>query len=305
MTTTLKVENFKVYEVKELLENGYKIGRLASNRKFDKTTVSAKKKSLRTKGLLQPAIAIHASLAINEGLSVIDFETMENVSESEQDKYLVLVDANHRYKAHLELLKDKDYKGSFYLMLPLTDRIKVAEMLAEMNICTRVWKGTDYIRGAFMSRPDEATKLLKYMMKLEEKGFSLPAISKYITGTDKINNSVLTRFMSGDNPEILMDSETSNYNIERCTRIIEAAGKFDTKFLASRTFPDWINSIRNPDMNDKQLTDSIVKFLQSLSKEQTDDICGTKGEKGGDSKEAAINNKLNALYADFCKNQPK
>lgn len=305
MTTNFQIENFKVYEVKMLLDNGYKIGRLASNRKFDKPTVNAKKKSLKTKGLLQPAIAIHASLAINEGLSVIDFETMENVSESNQDEYLVLVDANHRYKAHMELLKDKDYKGSFYLMLPLTDRIKVAEMLAEMNICTRVWKGTDYIRGAFMSRPDEATELLKYMMKLEEKGFSLPAISKYITGTDKINNSVLTRFMSGDNPEILMDSETSNYNIERCTRIIEAAGKFDTKFLASRTFPDWINSIRNPDMNDKQLTESIVKFLQSLSKEQTDDICGTKGEKGGDSKEAAINNKLNTLYAGFCKNQSK
>ena len=299
--TTIKVERLKVYDVKELLESGYKIGRLASNRKFDKPTVSAKKKSLKTRGLLQPAIAVHASLAIKEGLSVIDFETMENVPESEQEKYLVLVDANHRYKAHLELQKsDKDYKGSFYLMLPLTEKTKVAEMLAEMNICTRVWKGTDYIRGAFMTRPDDATKLLKYMMKLEERGFSLPAISKYTTGTDKINNSVLTRFMSGDDPEILMDNDNSTYNIERCNKIIEAASKFDTKFLASRTFPDWINSIRNPKMNDEQLTDSIVSFLQSLTKEQTDDICGTRGEKGGDTKEAAINNKLNALYAEFC-----
>jgi len=304
MNTNFQIENFKVYEVSQLLSNGYKIGRLASNRKFDKPTISAKKRSLRTKGLLQPAIVVPASMASEEGLNVIDFETMENITESELDNYLVLVDANHRYRAHLELQKtDKDYKGLFYLMLPLTDKIKVAEMLAEMNICTRVWKGTDYIRGAFMTRPDDATDLLKYMMTLEEKGFSLAAISKYTTGTDKITNSVLTRFMSGDNPEILMDNETSKYNIKKCSKIIEAASKFDTKFLASRTFPDWINTVRNPKMTDEELTDSIVSFLESLTKDQTDDICGTKGEKGRDTKETAIYNKLNALYFDFCNKQ--
>lgn len=300
METKIKIEKFRVYEVNELIESGYKIGRLSSNRKFDKPTVSAKKRSLKTKGLLQPAIVIYAEMAINEGLNVIDFETMENISESEQDTYLVLVDANHRYKAHLDLSKDKDYNGKFYMMLPLTDSIKVAEMLAEMNICTRVWKGTDYIRGAFMTRPAEATKLLKEMMKLEEKGFSLPAISKYLTGTDKVNNTVLTKFMSGENPDILMDSDTSDYYIERSIKIIEAASKFDTKFLASRTFPDWINSIREPKLNDEELTDKIVRFLQSLTKDETDDICNSKGEKGGDNRETIINNKLNSLYKNYC-----
>lgn len=124
MNINIKMENFRVYEVNELIEAGYKIGRLSSNRKFDKPTVSAKKRSLKTKGLLQPAIVIFAEMAINEGLNVIDFETMEIISDSEQDKYLVLVDANHRYKAHLELSKDKEYNGKFYMMLPLTDKIR-------------------------------------------------------------------------------------------------------------------------------------------------------------------------------------
>ena len=91
----MEINKFKVYEVNELLDAGYKIGRLSSNRKFDKPTVNAKKRSLKTKGLLQPAIVIYAEMAINEGLNVIDFETMENISKSEQDTYLVLVDANH------------------------------------------------------------------------------------------------------------------------------------------------------------------------------------------------------------------
>ena len=141
MNTNFKIENLKVYEVSELLENGYKFGRLASNRKFDKAALAAKKKSLKSKGLLQPAIIVPAQMAIDDGLEVIDFVTEDPIDPSEVSKYLALTDANHRYKAHLSLKeeKNKEYDGKFYVMLPLTDPTIFVE-----HICHTLKKQQNY-----------------------------------------------------------------------------------------------------------------------------------------------------------------
>ena len=312
METKIKLEKFRTYEVNKLIEAGYKFARLASNRKFDKNALTAKKKSLKSKGLLQPAIVVPAQWAIDEGLEVIDFVTEEPLEPNEVDMSLAFTDANHRYKAHLALKaeKSKEYDGKFYVMLPLTDKdkISVADMLAEMNICTKVWSGTDYIRGAYMSHPELATDLLKYIVELEKRGFSLPAISKYATFSDGINKKVLTDFMQGIVAPILENSKKVEQNIATSRKLLEAAKTFDTKFLAPRTFPDWIiNQYTTSDENETRsdVTNRLVAFLSSLSKEQTDDIGSTKGEKGGDSKETAIFNKLNMLYSKFSEHYQK
>ena len=87
-----------------LQEKGIRIARLAGNRTLDDKIVKAKKKSLKKTGLLVPAIIVEAEKAIAEGLEVVDFETGEQVTEEIAKHYVVLVDANHRYKAHLDLL---------------------------------------------------------------------------------------------------------------------------------------------------------------------------------------------------------
>ena len=120
-----------------LKENGYKIGRLEGNRTFDEKIVKAKKKSLKATGLLVPAIIVEADKAIREGLEVVDFETGEQVTEENARYYVVLVDANHRYKAHLQLLnEDRNYDGEFSFIFPLKD-ISIAKMLSEINRLSR------------------------------------------------------------------------------------------------------------------------------------------------------------------------
>ena len=59
-------------------------------------------------------------------MEIVDFETGEIISGADAARYVVLVDANHRYKAHLNLLeankelKDEEkYKGEFYLIYAL------------------------------------------------------------------------------------------------------------------------------------------------------------------------------------------
>ena len=177
-----------------------------------------------------------------------------------------------------------------------------------MQVIPKIWSGTDYIRGAYMSHPELATDLLKYIVELEKRGFSLPAISKYATFSDGINKKVLTDFMQGIVAPILENSKKVEQNIATSRKLLEAAKTFDTKFLAPRTFPDWIiNQYTTSDENETRsdVTNRLVAFLSSLSKEQTDDIGSTKGEKGGDSKEAAIFNKLNMLYTKFSEQYQK
>ena len=148
----ININKFSVYEISELINSGYKIARLENNRELDDKAVKAKMKSLKAKGQLQTAIVLPAQRAKDENLQVVDFLSGEGVKDEDIPSYLVLPEGNHRYKAHLNLLvenkdnegkKDfKKYEGKFYVMLPLTDTLSIAEMMAEMNICTKVWKGS-------------------------------------------------------------------------------------------------------------------------------------------------------------------
>ncbi|KAB6126448.1 hypothetical protein GA410_25765, partial [Bacteroides xylanisolvens] len=125
----------KVIALSTLLDKGFKIARLSGNRNFDEKVVKAKMKSMKANGMLVPAIIVDAKKVIEAGLEIVDFETGETISEADAGKYVVLVDANHRYKAHLNLLeankdlKDEEkYKGEFYLIYALNEEIAVSRM---------------------------------------------------------------------------------------------------------------------------------------------------------------------------------
>ena len=301
------IENFKVYEISELINNGYKIGRLVNNRELDEKAVKAKMKSLKAKGQLQTAIMLPAQRAKDEQLEVIDFLTEKKLKNEEIQNYLVLPEGNHRYKAHLNLLNENQenegkknyqkYEGKFYVMLPLSDTLSIAEMMAEMNICTKVWKGTDYIRGAIMSHPEKVTDVLRYMAELEQLKFSLPAISIYVTDTEKVNKAMLQKFMNDEEvPETLQDTEQHMELVERSRMVLEAAKGFG-KLLGTRSFADWIKAklASSKTLTGEQVTDRLVGFFKSLSKEQITTICNSKGERGKTTREDVINSQLNKL----------
>ena len=169
-----------IINLAKLQEEGIKIARLAGNRTLDDKIVKAKKKSLKETGLLIPAIIVEAEKAIDEGLEVVDFETGERVSKDNARYYVVLVDANHRYKAHLQLIKnDEDYHGAFSFMFPLQE-ISVAKMLSEINIATNPWKTADYGKGAAMMLAEDLP-LLSAINNLTEKGYSIESASMWLT----------------------------------------------------------------------------------------------------------------------------
>jgi predicted Fe-Mo cluster-binding NifX family protein len=280
-----------------LQEKGIRIARLAGNRTLDDKIVKAKKKSLKKTGLLVPAIIVEAEKAIAEGLEVVDFETGEQVTEEIAKHYVVLVDANHRYKAHLDLLvEDKEYKNEFSFMFPLQN-VAVVKMLSEINIATNPWKAADYGKGAAMVISEELP-LLTAINDLTEKGYSIESASMWLTFEKKITKSVLANALSGT----IADSLRDDKNIERGQKLLQAAKKsFSEDFLKKRNVPDWITTkLKDFEEGKSAFVKKMCNFLAAIGREAADEIEKSKGSRGHDTKEAIVNRKLNSLWENYC-----
>lgn len=88
-----------------LVEKGVKIARLKGNRNINDKVIKAKMTSMKQNGMLIPSVIVDAEKAIEAGMEIVDFETGEDIDATKGEQYAVLVDANHRYQAHLNLLK--------------------------------------------------------------------------------------------------------------------------------------------------------------------------------------------------------
>ena len=290
-----------------LASKGIKIARLSGNRNFDEKVVKAKMKSMKANGMLVPAIIVDAKKVIEAGLEIVDFETGETISEADADKYVVLVDANHRYKAHLNLLeankdlKDEEkYKGEFYLIYALNEEIAVSRMFSEINICTNPWKGGDFPKGAKMACKEELP-LLDFIVELTEEGYPLPTASKWGTFKAGITKEIMADAMAGK----ISDKLRKTNGLERGRRLLKAAEHLSKEILKSRTLIDWIiYQYDEADDDQKGATiDNLVKFFSSLNKEKAEQIEKAKGQRGGDTKETIINRLLNKFYEQFKQSQ--
>lgn len=287
----------KILSFSELKNSGKKIARLSGNRDFDKKIISSKKESLKKYGLLVPAIIVDARKAFEEKMDICDFETNESVSEEQQDSYVVLVDANHRFKAHLELLEEENYSKEFYFMELTSSDVKIAAILAEINICTNPWKGKDYGKGAILLA-EEKNQLLVEINNITSEGYSLDAASKWLTFKNQISKKVLTDVMNGKIADFLKNTS----GIDRGkTLIASAKSSFSADFLKSRTLVDWIINKYDSfaDRSKQEDLEKLSQFLSSIKREDADAIEKYKGKRGESSKEELIYKKLNSLYEAF------
>lgn len=286
----------KIITENELFVEGKKVAKLAGNRDFKGKIIKQKQQSLKETGLLIPAVIVPASKAIEEGLDIMDFQTDEAVSPENAGQYVVLVDANHRYKAHLENKKEgQEYNKNFYFMYPLNEGLSVTKMLSEINIATNPWSAADYGKGAALVNKDIEIPMLKAINELTAKGYSLSTASKWLTFTGKINKEVMAKAMNGDVPDILKNDK----RMKKGQELLEAARTaFSDKFLSSRTLIDWIISKYDEvdDENLPALKAKLVKMFTEMTRQEADEIEATKGTKGGDTKETIVNRKLNDKF---------
>ena len=291
-----------------LASKGIKIARLSGNRKFDEKVVKSKMKSMKKNGMLVPAIIVDAKEAIKAGLEIVDFGTGETINESDAEYYVVLVDANHRYQAHLNLLKENEglkeeeqYKGEFYLLYALNDKLAISKLLSEINICTNPWRGNDFPKSVKMANK-ENLPLLDFIDELTNDDWSLAAASKWATFKSDITKEILADAADNKISEKLRNTS----GIERGRKLLEAAKKsFSVKFLKNRNIIDWLIAQYDKanDDNKTATVNQLAKFLESLGRDKAELIEKTKGQRGGDTKETIINRLLNNFYEQFTQSQ--
>ena len=284
---------------------GKKVARLEGNRDLNEKAIKSKMKSMKVYGQLVPAIVVDAEVAQEQGLKVVDFVSGEVITEANAKDYVVLLDANHRYDAHLRLVagnekantEEDKYTEEFYFVYALNQSVAIDKALAEINIATTPWKGADYVKGVKMMM-DAELPVLDFISELTSEGFSLDAASKVALFNGKVNKTVLVKAIDGNVDECLKCTS----GLERGRRIVDAAKKsLSIDFLKTRTWIDWVITKyeKTDDQEKAAFTDMMVSFLSTIKREDADAIEKAKGKRGGNTKETVINQLLNNLWANW------
>lgn len=299
MDTALKVLSLAVLQSK-----GVKIARLEGNRDLNEKAIKAKMKSMKLYGQLVPAIVVDAATARKQGLKLVDFVSGEEVNDENEKEYIVLLDANHRYEAHLRLVDankdaktdDEKYNEDFYFVYALKEDVAIDKALAEINIATTPWKGADYVKGVKMM-VEEDLPVVDFIAELTAEGLSLDAGSKVALFNGKVNKTILVKAINGE----IDDCLKCTTGLERGRKIFEAAKvSFGMDFLKSRTWIDWVISKydKTLDADKGNFTDIMTAFLSSIERKKADEVEKAKGKRGSKTKETIINELLDKLWKD-------
>ena len=237
-------------------------------------------KSLKENGLLMPAVIVDGKDV--KDLEIVDFETGKKVENV--DNYVVLLDANHRYEAYLEL-KKKGVDVEFYFIYSLNPSLSIQKQLSEINVATNPWKGVDYINGVLMKGND--SKLMKEMGKLAKDGYSLSAASKWLTFRE-VKKEKLVAIMNGK-----IDGKAANdTDIDNRIKLLDTTkAKLGDKLTKGKAVIDWIiNKYKGTNDADKpSFIDNMIREINSLTDDDCKEIQSFKGERGIKSKQDKIN----------------
>ena len=277
-----------------LRAEGVRVAFIKGNRQVQERNVNAKWASLRDYGQCTPAVIVDGEEVKATNLEIVDAETGTPVVPEDYNKYVVILDGQHRYTAYIQN-GDKN-KGEFYFMYPLNEGITLQKILSEANIATKMWDGKDFASGALMMNPDKKLPLLEAIVDLLNQGFPLATVQKWLCFKNAgINKEVLAKAMNGKIDEKLLKTPY----LEKGKRLLEAAQKsFNNDFLGKRYLVDFlIEKYENADDEKKAETmQQLVEFLVGIDRSKVDEIEKAKGQKGVIAKEQVILNKLNELY---------
>ncbi|MPM43390.1 hypothetical protein SDC9_90063 [bioreactor metagenome] len=263
-----------------------KVAFVMGNRNVNKKNLNKKKKSIAECGQLVPLIILDGSVVVDKGLTIVDFETGNEIQADEAHNYIVIIEGQHRYAAIIELQEEDEKNKTSHapddvlVMYAQSEKgISVKKLISELNSTSVIWNGKDIVAGAAMCNPTD--ELLKYVKELTDlkssskddnlprSGYLLSTISKLVTFTPRLDKKVLSQSMD-DGTEKLPTA-----NIKRAKEILECALEvgFTHKYLSHRYFIDWfMDEVQREDGSYHVVCDKVSK----LSKQQVDEIMKIK-----------------------------
>ena len=239
---------------------------IKGNRPTDEKAIKVKKDSISEHGILCPITAVNGEEVIKSNGHLPDLDGNDIADEHAKDYYAVL-DGQHRLKAYLELglpLED------LVVIEPLNKKIAIALLIAEMNICTKTWKGSDYMAAPAMAIK-ETNAAFDFAMELQRRNFPLSTISLWACGNNKLKaKDLVASLKTREMPQCLQEADGW---CAKSRKWFEAASeKFTAKFLAKKYLISFIQDGYNVAEDAAAYTLEIEEKLKKLAQWQADKI---------------------------------
>ena len=239
---------------------------IKGNRPTDEKAIKVKKDSISEHGILCPITAVNGEEVIKSNGHLTDLDGNDIADEHAKDYYAVL-DGQHRLKAYLELglpLED------LVVIEPLNKKIAIALLIAEMNICTKTWKGSDYMAAPAMAIK-ETNAAFDFAMELQRRNFPLSTISLWACGNNKLKaKDLVASLKTREMPQCLQEADG---RWAKSRKWFEAASeKFTAKFLAKKYLISFIQDGYNVAEDAAAYTLEIEEKLKKLAQWQADKI---------------------------------
>ena len=116
------------------------------NRPVNVRAVKQKEKSMKAYGQLTPITVTDGERVIQMGGRLVDLKGNE-IPDGDAGKYYAVLDGQHRLVAYQNLGLDLN---DLVICEPLNAELSITEIIAQMNICTTVWKKSDYMAAPAM-----------------------------------------------------------------------------------------------------------------------------------------------------------
>lgn len=239
---------------------------IKGNRPTDEKAIKVKKDSISEHGILCPITAVNGEEVIKSNGHLTDLDGNDIADEHAKDYYAVL-DGQHRLKAYLELglpLED------LVVIEPLNKKIAIALLIAEMNICTKTWKGSDYMAAPAMAIK-ETNAAFDFAMELQRRNFPLSTISLWACGNNKLKaKDLVASLKTREMPQCLQEAD--GWCAKSRKQFEAASEKFTAKFLAKKYLISFIQDGYNVAEDAAAYTLEIEEKLKKLAQWQADKI---------------------------------
>ena len=171
-TRTIKMKKMSVISV--IVNRSFAF--VKGNRPTNSKAVTAKMKSIEEYGLLSPITVVDGEQVITSGGHLVDLNG-KDIPDSQSVNYYAVLDGQHRLIAYIKLGLNLN---DLVITEPLNVDMSIAALIAEMNICTTTWKGTDYMAAPAMTL-SKTNDVFEFAVQLRSKGFPLATISQWCT----------------------------------------------------------------------------------------------------------------------------
>ena len=275
-TRTIKMKKMSVISV--IVNRSFAF--VKGNRPTNSKAVTAKMKSIEEYGLLSPITVVDGEQVITSGGHLVDLNG-KDIPDSQSVNYYAVLDGQHRLIAYIKLGLNLN---DLVITEPLNVDMSIAALIAEMNICTTTWKGTDYMAAPAMTL-SKTNDVFEFAVQLRSKGFPLATISQWCTGTNSLKPKDLVNCVkSGELPKILQ-SETW---YRRSIRWYEAAQeKFSDSFLSKKYLITYIIMQYNNAADPVAYCHQIEQALKQLTPAQATEILEAR-KRGLKSREQVV-----------------